>query len=143
MKQVLMEMIISLRCMQFYYHQAHQVAARSTFFSDHDAFGSFYAELEADFDSVSERNIGMFGGDAQNFPVILEGVSAKLKSYPHIAKDNNAYFEAGLKMEEALNKAVDAACKSPECNEGLKQLLGNIADKSQVRMYKIKRRILK
>ena len=59
------------------------------------------------------------------------------------AVSNEQFFEQQLAHEQQLGDMVDKLCKAKDVSEGTKQLLGNIADMSEVRCYKIKQRLSK
>lgn len=129
--------------MHLLYHQYHHVAARVAFFSDHEAFSDFYNALESDYDKVAERLIGLSDSSQLNLHAILDGVSAKCKSYPQDAKENAILFQAALQCESELKQQIDALIKTGGVSEGTKNLLAQIADDSESRSYKIKRRLVK
>lgn len=133
-----------LRAMQIYAHAAHHLVARAPFHSDHEFFGEVYPEYEADFDGVSERIIGLHGEEYMNLNEQLAAVSSKLQGLPTTGvKENATFYQALLQLEQELCSMGNQICKHPEASEGLKQLVGGICDKSEVRQYKMKQRIKK
>ena len=76
-----------------------------------------------------------------NLQECLSSVISKIADAPSInVESNKVYYDYQLKLEDKLTnlvKQVIAAGVSP----GTEQLIGNIADKSEVRKYKIKQRI--
>lgn len=141
MKEALVKLIAQILGMKFAYHNAHLLAKNPQFFADHAALGEFYSALESDFDSVSERLIGLFGPEAFSLALILQQAMVKLPQAP--APDNATYFSQGLQQEQELQQLGGMICKLPECSEGTKQLIGNILDDSESRVYKIKQRLRK
>lgn len=135
------ELICLLRAMQLYAHSCHNLVKGQGFHSDHAFFGDVYSDIEGDFDSVVERSIGLYGDAHMNLQECLSSVMSKLADAPSVgAESNKVYYEHQLKMEDKLTgliKQIIAAGVSP----GTEQLIGNIADKSEMRKYKIKQRI--
>lgn len=140
--ELCLKLVIQLRAMQLFYHQAHNVCGRVSFFSDHGTFGDFYGECEADYDGAAERHIGMYGIQALPFDRIVTEVAAKCKVLPaSMVKENKELFQAGLKLEQELQQLGEMIMKQPGFPEGSKNLIAGMLDKSMVRMYKIKRRL--
>ena len=140
--QKLLDLAILLRAMQIYYHSCHNLVGRNVFFSDHEAFVGFYTAMEAGYDSVIERGIGLYGSEIADITTIMKGVYGKIKTLPcSQAKENKQFFEAALTLENELNQKLDEAIKCEETSEGTKNLLADLADKGEVRIYKIKQRI--
>lgn len=135
------ELICLLRAMQLYGHSCHHLVKGTPFHSDHGFFADVYSEVEADFDSVVERSIGLYGDGHMNLQECLSSVMSKIADAPSInVESNKVYYDYQLKLEDRLTglvKQIIAAGVSP----GTEQLVGNIADKSEVRKYKIKQRI--
>jgi DNA-binding ferritin-like protein len=134
------QLLVQLRAMQLFYHQAHNLAKGASFFADHEALGEFYAAAEGDYDSVIERMIGTHGPQSVDLMQIVKGVYTKLKSVPSgNVSENREYFSAGLQMEKELCSLVQSI--APSVSEGTRQMIGDIADRSEVRQYKLKQRI--
>lgn len=136
------ELICTFRAAQLYLHQAHLLAKGSLFLQDHEFLGELYAAMESDFDAVSERLIGMGGESQFNLQEMMKKVVEKLASYPSTnVKENKEYFIKQLEIEKSICDQVNALCKQHAENQGLVQLLGDCANRSQIRVYKISRRI--
>jgi DNA-binding ferritin-like protein len=118
-----------LRAMQLDYHEAHHLASGPCFAADHDMFGEFYAEVEGDFDSFVERCVGM-GKTGVAGPYNQTDVIMKVLGLDH------------AEAEIQLCALIDLAVKVPEMTLGFEQLLGDIAQRSEVRSYKLGRRAL-
>lgn len=131
-----------LRAMQLYYQSAHNLVKGSLFNQDHGTFAGFYDELSAAYDSVIERAINVEGDQAADIKVQLKEIFNHLKDKPCIGvAENKVFFQAGLDCEKSLCQMIEEAVKAPGISEGTKQLIGDIADKSEVRQYLITRRI--
>lgn len=137
------ELLILLRSMQLFNHSAHHLVARAPFAADHELFGSFYSELDGEYDSVAERAIGKLGPEAANLGQIVAGVAAKLHGVPSTElKENSQFFEISLRLEKELCDLISSVIKAG-VSEGTRQRLGDICDRSEVRQYKIQQRIKK
>jgi DNA-binding ferritin-like protein len=135
------ELLYLLRAMQLFSHSCHNLVKGTPFHSDHAFFGDVYQDLTGDYDSVAERIIGLYGEQSLELQTVLNGAMSKLMDAPSInVQDNKMYYDYLYKMDEklkALIKQIIAAGVSP----GTEQLIGNIADKCEMRCYKIKQRM--
>lgn len=141
MQEYLIKLASHLRTMQLFNHLVHHAVKGSSFFSDHEQLGEFYLANEKDYDSIVERFIGIMGFNQFNHGMLMMHVVQTLSELPEKFDDNKEIFIVCLTLEQHLQALCDEACKSPECTEGTKQLIGNIADMSEQREFLIKRRI--
>lgn len=138
----MIQFIVHLRFMQLFAHAAHNLVSGPTFAPDHDFFGAAYEQHEADFDSTVERVIGKYGESHIDFAQLTSDAAAKLASIkPSSRQSNDDFFKVQLENEEKLCSMVDQLCQSKNLSEGIRQMLGNMADLSEVRQYKIKQRL--
>jgi len=118
-----------LRAMQLDYHECHHLASGPCFAADHDMFSEFYTEVEGDFDSFVERCVG-----------------AGFKKVACAYEQNDVVCKVlgleALTAEDELRQLIDLAVKVPEMTLGFEQLLGDIAQRSEVRSYKLGRRAI-
>jgi len=136
------EILILLRAMGLFAHDAHHHVAHVPFFADHEFFGDTYTELITDYDDIAERAIGLMGDEAVNLQLILPGVMQILQGAPGVKiSQNSAFFNFQLKLELELCAKLDHFIKSGQLTSGTEQLLGEICNKSESRQYKIKQRI--
>lgn len=137
----MIQLLIHLRAMQLFAHSAHNLTARIPFFQDHEFFGEVYPQHESDYDGVAERTIGLMGEQSLALAPIIQGVLAKLQAAPSVGvKENSVFFQYQLQMEMELCKLVQATI-AQGATEGTKQMLGDICNLSEMRQYKIKRRL--
>jgi hypothetical protein len=136
--------------MQLFNHSAHNLCGRVPFFADHEAFAAMYVEHESAYDSVVERLIGKVGPQSLNLSQIVQGVATKCASLPSVEVTENAkFFEIALKLEEEMCAIIDGYVKSQSIAPGVplsggtQNLLQGLQDLSEIRQYKIKRRIQK
>lgn len=129
------EIVIVLRYMQLYSHQAHNLVKGKTFFQDHDFLGEIYPAYEKDYDDVVERSIWI------GKPVNIMQTNQKASGL--LSEDSELSIESCLRQLLSSEKFLCSAIEEvkDEFSEGTRQMLGNIADKSEVRQYKLKQRI--
>ena len=106
-----------------------------SFFSDHDAFKSFYEEYEEGYDDVVERIIGLTGDC--DITAITKGACDIVEKTKF--KDTMHAYSVLLATEKSLCEVCTAENK--KATLGTQNLLQGIADKSEMRQYKIQRRI--
>lgn len=135
------ELLYLLRSMQIYSQSAHHLVKGTPFHSDHAFFGDVYNAVAGDFDDVAERIVGLYGEEHLDLQNVMQAVTMKLSDAPSVGvADNKVFYEYQLKMEDKLKglvKQIIASGVSP----GLEQLIGDIANKSEMRCYKIKQRM--
>ena len=135
------ELMYLLRAMQIYSQSAHHLVKGTPFHSDHAFFGDVYNAVAGDFDDVAERIIGLYGEEHLDLQNVMQAVTMKLSDAPSVGvSDNKVFYEYQLRMEDKLKglvKQIIASGVSP----GLEQLIGDIANKSEMRSYKIKQRM--
>lgn len=122
-----------LRYMQFYAHMAHNLVGGATFLSDHEFLAELYATYETAYDAVIERMIGL--GEPINLVEVQKKAVAELTAPESFEKA----FKELLSCEEDLCKALDKIAK--DASLGTNNMLSDMADKSEMRQYKLKQRI--
>lgn len=135
------ELMYLLRAMQIYSQNAHHLVKGTPFHSDHAFFGDVYNGLAGDFDDVAERIIGVYGEDHLDLQNMLQTVLVKLSDAPSVGTtENKVFYEYQLKMEDKLKNLIKQIISSG-VSPGIEQLIGDIANKSEMRCYKIKQRM--
>ena len=123
--------------MQFYAHMLHNLCKGKTFMQDHAFFGELYPAYEGHYDDVVERMIGL--GEEVNIVEINKMAVDEMSSY----SEQDIGTESGLKIlleyEDAICKHIEKLCE--ESSECTGQLIGDIANFSEIRQYKIKQRL--
>ena len=122
-----------IRYMQSYAHIAHNILGGQTFFSDHAFLGELYGTYEDAYDMVVERMIGL------EEPINLVKINQDAVKDLEEPSSYNEAFKELLKCEEDLCKKIETI--APKVSQGTMQMLGNIADASEVRQYKLKQRL--
>lgn len=136
------DLAILLRSINLYAHSAHNLCARVVFLQDHEFFNEIYSAANVAYDSVIERIIGLYGEEAvPALPEQLEALHQILSQLPEKGvKENAIYFQVLLEKQKMVCEKIEELCKSG-LPQGTIQMLGNIADASEVLQYKLKQRI--
>lgn len=123
-----------LRLMNLFYHNQHNLAKGIAFESDHELFLEFYEKMDDDYDDVVERSIGMGMSSPSNLALSTQHVAEKIKDVP---------VDKPFETAEQLEKILCDYCKliDKDGSIGVKQLVGEIANQSEIRQYKIKQRL--
>ena len=134
-------LLILVRTMHLFYQNAHHHVGGPNFFADHEAFNSFYEDLAKLYDEVAERAIGVFGDHEVNIYDITSGIAETFKHLPpFMENDNRNFFISSMGLEKELcSMCSDIRNKVDDI--GLHNFLEGICDDSQVRQYKIGRRL--
>ena len=135
------ELLILLRAMQLYSQNAHHLVKGMTFQQDHSFFSDVYEDIADDYDSVAERIIGMYGEEHLQLQPIMAGVVSKLAEAPSTPTENNkVFYDYQLQLEESLCSLIEKIINAG-VTPGIEQLIGEIANTSEMRKYKIKQRL--
>lgn len=136
----MLELAALLKLLSVFAHDAHNMVARVPFFQDHEFLGEIYATYDDDYDSVIERMLGLKDCCEVDFIAIHKDVAEHRTKLPcHEVKQNSEFFHVLLQLEQALCKKI--AELTPECSIGTQQMIGDIADRSEQRQYKMKQRL--
>ena len=128
-----MNLAALLRYLQFYAHFAHNKCGGPTFLVDHPFLAELYAGYEDDYDAVIERMIGL--DESVDLIKIHKAASEGLKE----PKSFDEAFKEILQCEEELCGALDKLNKGASI--GTQNLLADMADRSEMRQYKLKQRL--
>ena len=135
------DILVLLRAMHLYSQTAHHLVARSPFHSDHAFFGEVYEAMSDAYDGVAERIIGLLGEETLKPQTLLLEVNEKLKMSPSIGvKENKVFYEFQLALEKELCQKITITIQAG-ATPGVEQLIGELANQSEIRQYKIKQRI--
>lgn len=126
---------IILRALQLYSHNAHNLAKGKTFLQDHDFLGELYPAYEGEYDSLVERMIGL-GEEPDLNDITKQAADAATANE---FKDNDGAFSVLLVTEKELCASIQK--DMTDASDGTQNLLQTIADNSEMRQYKLKRRL--
>lgn len=138
----LIQITVLLRAIQIFYHAAHNTIYGPTFVADHGLLGDFYPQAEEDYDSVAERFIGLNGADAFDWLEINQkSINFLAHNKADSKKEAEEKFSFGLLLEGRLIECCGETEKAVEYSFGTKQLIGDVANRAEMRVYKIKQRL--
>ena len=129
------DLIVTLRASQFVAHNAHNLAKGATFFEDHEFFGEAYAAYESAYDSVVERSIGL--GMDIDLNEATQKAAKELDEYPVVTV--GLCYQHLLESEKEICNQISML--TPGSSIGTQNLLAQLADDSEVRQYKIQRKL--
>lgn len=125
-----------LRFMQLFAHNAHNLIKGNTFFEDHEFLGGLYSTYEDIYDGIIERMIGI--GETPNL-LEIQSKAVDILKQAGTSTDAKSIFTDILQYEKYICTQIEKLL--PNYSEGTKQMLGNVADASEMRQYKLKQRI--
>jgi len=129
------------RAGQFYAHHAHNNVKGILFHSDHEFFGELYPTYEAAYDGCVERYIGTCGKPVDSLRLAGDSLDLLTDLPIECGENNHAFYQGILHVERAICTYIESCGKAAGMTEGTRQMLGNLADESEVRQYKIKQRL--
>jgi DNA-binding ferritin-like protein len=129
--------VAQLRALQFLAHRAHNVVKGTTFFEDHEFFGELYPAYEKAYDDLVERIIGT---NAESLSICkVNKAAAEMSSVSPNETNPEAFFRIILKGEKDLCAMIEESIE--EQTQGTQNLLAQIADDSEKRIYSLKQRL--
>lgn len=135
------KLAVALRALQLYGQHAHNNCRGKSFLSDHEMFASSYEAAASAYDSVVERIIGSTDKPVDTLTLSIEAVKLTASCSREAGECNIEFLKGVLRLEMTICACVDKLCISEQLPEGTKQLIGDIADKSMSRQYKLKQRL--
>lgn len=134
------ELVILFKALKLYAHAGHNLFCGPTFFSDHKMLGKLYEDYDETYDSLVERVIGLYGKDSIDLLQIQISSVDLLKSLP-LNVDNKQMFVIILQQEKKVCDHIKKLINVEGVTEGTKNMLADIADKSEQRQYLLKQRV--
>lgn len=133
--------IVQARLLQLFYHYCHNLVSGKSFFQDHKAFKDFYQQTESDYDRLAEYLIAELGKKAFSASSVNKVLFKELSDIDIDKMCCCDMYEKALELEADYNKMLTKLDKLGKL--GLKNLVGDLAEKSDVRVYMIKQRLHK
>ena len=128
------ELATCLRYAQLTSHNLHNLVKGPMFLEYHEFFGEAYPAYEGDYDDVVERMIGL--GQMPDLTEINKAAFNKVLANDAASMNAEQMFGLLLSIEGDIQR--DAARFNEGASLGTQNLLQGIADKSEMRVYKIK-----
>tara|TARA_A100001015_G_C15016446_1_gene725776 strand:- start:1490 stop:1945 length:456 start_codon:yes stop_codon:yes gene_type:complete len=87
MQHIFSEWLFTVKSAELWFHSAHHLTKGVGFAGDHtNLYGLIYTELQAEFDAVAERVLGLTGDETLLCPKhIIQGALSILGKYPSTA----------------------------------------------------------
>jgi DNA-binding ferritin-like protein len=135
------ELLYLLRAMNIYSQSTHHLVKGTPFHSDHAFFGDVYDALIDAYDSVAERIVSLYGEEPLKLDVVMSMAMNKIADAPSVGvMDNKVFYEYQERLESRLRDLI-AKIIATGVSPGVEQLIGEIANQSEMRSYLIKRRL--
>lgn len=123
------------RAAQLIVHRFHNITKGPNFFPDHDFLGELYPAYETAYDQIVERMMGM-----DQKPDLNSITTEACKSATAFTESSpDGMFRQILKIEKTLQDNL--AKEIPKATQGTANLLAQLADDSEARVYKVKQRL--
>jgi DNA-binding ferritin-like protein len=119
-------------------HSFHNLVKGVSFVGDHKLFGQIYEELEEAFDSVVERDIGLGESDF-DMGAILKAAGEAASRYDGTDMAADEMCAVLLGMERSIQAECEVVNKTATL--GTQNLVAQLADDSERRVYKLRQRI--
>ena len=141
---MLQDLLACLKAKQDYYKTGHWQVKNTIYYADHLLLDRLSTESGAKIDQVAEKIIGITGNPALlNLPDILKKQYEYIKDLPYNAPENTVIFQSALQLETKLLELCKTIDASPETSVGVRNMVGDIADESEGRIYLLKQRLSK
>jgi DNA-binding ferritin-like protein len=142
--EMLQVIFAKLQALEMYYKTAHWQCKNAVFYGDHQLFDRLSSDAGAHVDALAEKMIGKTGQtQLVDLPSTLKRVYESIKSLPYSIEENVKLFEAALVIEKELLQVCEAYDKAPESSVGCRNLIGDVADTAEGRIYLLNQRISK
>lgn len=129
-------LLVTLRAAQLVAHAYHHRISGPTFHEDHEFFAEAYRAYEIAYDDVAERMLGL-GAQVKFDQVAREAVAGSATLM--LTAGNVGMYKTLLNFEESIQNAC--VQHTPDATLGTQNLLAQIADDSEKRVYKMKQRV--
>lgn len=130
---------ILFKILNLYAHAGHNLVSKAVFMPDHEMLADLYAAYDSEYDAIIERMMGL------DQPVDITGINVKacqvFATLPLTLSENGQFFQKIVELEKALQDAINKIY--PAASIGTQQLIGEQANQSEMRLYKLKQRLKK
>ena len=135
------ELAIKYRTLQLLAHNAHNMCAGPTFVAYHPFLGELYGTYEDAYDGLIERIIGLYGVGSLDLINVQEEAISSLKAASKLPAAFQEAFSDILALEQDANAHIEQLAKVSGITQGTLNMLADMADKAEVRCYKLKQRL--
>lgn len=139
---MLQDLFCTLKALSEYYKTGHWQVKNTIYYADHQLLDRLYGESYARLDQIAEKIIGTTGNlAALNLNEVLKKEYELIKTLPYTPEENSAFFQAGLSLEQKILELCAQIDAAPETTVGIKNMIGDIADESESRIYLLRQRL--
>lgn len=140
MKYSILDCVAVSRAMNLYYHHLHNVAKGIAFEGDHEMMADFYGAMDDVYDSLIERHIGLGGSMTKmDFVKIVDAAEEIIEAIPD-SEDFQVQLSHAQSLEFDFRSLLERA--NVGASMGTQNLLQDLCDQSEVRSYKLSRRLM-
>ena len=144
MKDIFLKLLSCLRSKSIFYQHIHWTSKNVVSFQDHLLAERLYNAVEDEIDPVAEKAMGICKDPSVVDPNIITAmVAEKLKLVPMFGKENGEMFKSALTMEQEFIKYCTDYSKIPGVSLGVQNMLADMADHAEGRVYLLQQRITK
>jgi DNA-binding ferritin-like protein len=141
---MLQDLLVLIKSMSGYYQTGHWQVKNSVFYSDHLLLERLYNETSARIDQIAEKMMGITGNAALlNLNELTKKQYEIVKALPYNPAENSVFFQTGLQCEQKLLELCKVIDSAPETSVGVRNMIGDIADESEARVYLLRQRLAK
>ena len=141
---MLQSLFVLLKATSEYYKTGHWQSKNTVYYADHQLLDRLYSESYSRLDQIAEKIIGTSGNlAALNLNEIIKKEYEIVKSLPYTPEENTIFFQTGLGLEQKILELCKVIDSAPESTVGIRNMIGDIADESESRVYLLKQRLNK
>lgn len=135
----LLQTVILSRVLHLFYQYCHNLSFGPTFVGDHKMFKDFYEQLVDDYDKITEYTIAHIKQSEFETSKINQAISQKLQQFQVEKMSMTKMCKSSTALElEFYSSLVNL---NNVGDIGLKNMVGDFAERSNVRQYKLRQRL--
>lgn len=144
MKDMFKRLFGLARGLQFTYQQIHWLSKNTISYQDHLLADRLYDSIEAEVDPIAEKSIGVLKSiEAIDTIDSLKYMAGCFKNFPKSPKENAEMFKHALEKELELINHCEECCEAEGNSLGFDNMLADIADRAEGRVYLLQQRLNK
>lgn len=128
----------------FVYQHIHWVSKNVVAFQDHLLAERLYGEVSGVPDTLAEKSIGVTGSMQAVDPLErVKAMAPTMKAIGKEQKENAELFRIALQKEQEIIEYCAECEQKAKVSLGFKNLLADLADSAEARVYLLKQRLTK
>jgi starvation-inducible DNA-binding protein len=140
----LQNLLAMLRAVQIVHHTAHWQVKGPSFAGDHELFAELYSAIDKEFDTLAEKIVAKYGGQAVDSVDQMKRISTVVARADESSSD---LVQRSLNVEEGLQTVLESVRdylrKEKDLSMGLDNFLQGLADSHETAVYKLQQRAAK